>query len=80
MGFLGLNSNQVIADLFVLHGALNLSIANMAMTSLTLAGNSADSSEPILRPLPAMSPDTEILDISARCLGYDAENFPYQQA
>jgi hypothetical protein len=50
----------------------------MAMTSLTLVGHSAGSSEPILRPLPAMSLDAEILEARDPCLGYDAENFPDQ--
>jgi hypothetical protein len=51
----------------------------MAMTSLALVGNSAGSSHPILRPLPAMSHEAEILEVYDLCLGYDAGNFPYQQ-
>jgi hypothetical protein len=48
----------------------------MAMTALTLVGNPAGSSHTILRPLPAMSPDVEILDADDLDLGYDAKNSP----
>jgi hypothetical protein len=51
----------------------------MAMTALTLAGHSAGSSRPILRPLPAISHDAEILDVYDPDLGYDAENSPDKQ-
>jgi hypothetical protein len=50
-----------------------------AVTSETLVGPSADSSESILSPLPAISHDAEILDVDDRCLGYDAEHRPDQQ-
>jgi hypothetical protein len=39
-------------------------------------GKSAGSSEPFLRPLPAMSHDVEILDADDPYFGYDAENVP----
>ena len=66
---------QVMADPFVLHAALNPSTAYMAMTASTSVGHSDDSSHPILRPLPVMSPDAEILEANDPCLGYDAEIF-----
>jgi ABC-type glutathione transport system ATPase component len=37
--------------------------SNTANTSFTLVGNSADSPEPLLRPLPAMGHDAEILEV-----------------
>lgn len=37
--------------------------ANMATTSFTLVGNSADSPEPVLRPSPATGHDTEMLEV-----------------
>jgi hypothetical protein len=40
-----------------------VSVANMARTSFTPVGNSADSPEPLLRPLPAMGHDAEILEV-----------------
>ena len=52
--------------------------SNMAMTSFTSVGNSADSPEPPLRPLPATGHVAEILDICDLDLGYDAAKFPYQ--
>ncbi len=53
-------------------------LPNRVMTALTLTGHSAGSSRPILRPLPAMSPDAEILEAYDPCFGYDAENLPDQ--
>jgi hypothetical protein len=47
-------------------------------TSFTMVGNSADSPEPLLRPLPATGLDAEILDVSDPDLGYYAEKFPYK--
>jgi hypothetical protein len=48
-----------------IYGRGDLFWANMATTSCTLVGSSADSPEPILRP----SPTT----------GYDAGDFPYKR-
>jgi len=68
-----------MVDLFVLQGALNPATAHMAMTALPLVRTSADSSEPILRPLPAMTHNAKILDAYDPDLGYDAENSSDQQ-
>jgi hypothetical protein len=51
----------------------------MATTPLTPVGNSADSPALILRPSPATSHDTEILDVYEPYVDYDAEQFLYQQ-
>jgi hypothetical protein len=51
----------------------------MAMTFLTLVGNSADSPEHILRLSPATDHNAEILDVYDPYLGYDAETFPYHE-
>src|SRR5262245_57591433 len=62
------------------HGLqLTLTKSDNEPTSVTPMGNSADSPNPLLRPLPAMSHDAAILDAYNPYLGYDAENFPYQQ-
>jgi hypothetical protein len=50
--------------------------ANMAITSFTLVGHSADSPEPLLRPSLATGHEAEILDVEDQYLGYDAETFP----
>ncbi len=60
-----------MADLFVLHAALNPSTSHMTMTSWTLAGHSADASASFLWLLPAMSHHAEILEVSELYLGYD---------
>jgi hypothetical protein len=57
----------------------NTTQTNMATTSLTLVGNSADSPEPIRRPPPATGHDAEILDVYDPYVGYNDEKFPYQQ-
>jgi hypothetical protein len=54
-------------------------LPNRVTTSCTPVGHSAGSSHPILRPLPAMNPDAEILEAYHPDLGYDADNFPYKQ-
>jgi hypothetical protein len=51
----------------------------MTMTSCTPVGHSADSPEAIFRPLPAISPDAEILDAGDPDFGYDTKNVPHQQ-
>jgi hypothetical protein len=51
----------------------------MAMTSLTLVGNSADSPEAIRRPSPATGHEAEMLDAEHPYLSYDAETLPYPQ-
>jgi hypothetical protein len=53
-------------------------LANMAKTSFTYLGNSADSPAPPLRPSPATGHAAEILDVEDPYLGYDAEKFPYK--
>jgi hypothetical protein len=53
-------------------------LPNRVMTSFTLVGNSADSPELLLRPLPATGHNAEILDVSDPDLGYYAEKFPYK--
>jgi hypothetical protein len=50
----------------------------MATTSLTLGGNSVDSPQPILRPLPATGRNAEMLEVYDPDLGYDAKTFPYK--
>jgi hypothetical protein len=52
---------------------------NMATTPFTSVGSSADSPESFLGPSPATDYDAETLDVSDPDLGYDAEQFPYQQ-
>jgi hypothetical protein len=54
-------------------------VSPIVATALTSVGHTADSSEPILRALPAMSHDVEILDVYDPCFGYDVENCPDQQ-
>jgi hypothetical protein len=51
---------------------------NMATTSLTPVGNSADSPAAIQRPSPATGHEAEMLEVEDPDLGYDAENFPYK--
>jgi hypothetical protein len=50
----------------------------MAMTPFTLMGNSADSPEPIHRPLPATGHNADMLGRIRRDVGYDAEPLPDQ--
>jgi hypothetical protein len=51
---------------------------NMARTSCTSVGSSADSPAPPLRPSPATGHAAEILDGEDPYLRYDAEKFPYK--
>jgi hypothetical protein len=53
-------------------------LTNMATTSFSLVGNSADSPEPLLRPSPATGHDAEMLEVEDPNLGYDAETFPHK--
>jgi hypothetical protein len=53
-------------------------MTHMARTSFTPVGNSADSPELFLRPLPATGYAAEMLDGEDPKWGYDAEKFPYQ--
>jgi hypothetical protein len=57
----------------------SLTVDESSSDGFTSVEHSADSSHPILRPFPAMSPNTEILDAYDPDLGYDAENSPDQQ-
>jgi hypothetical protein len=54
--------------------------ANMATTSFTLVGNSADSPAPLLRSSPATSHDAEMGEVEGLDLGYDADTCPQTQA
>jgi hypothetical protein len=51
----------------------------MAVTSLTLMGNSADSLAPLLRPSPARGPDADMRDIEDSDSGNDADTCPCPQ-
>jgi len=51
----------------------------MAMASLTLMGNSADSPAPLLRPSPARDHDADMRDIEDPDSGDDTETRPYPQ-
>ena len=50
---------RTLLALEIAHGDL----LNKVTTSFTLVGNSADSPEPLLRPLPATGLDVEMLDV-----------------
>jgi hypothetical protein len=51
----------------------------MAKASFTRVGNSADSPEPLRRPLLTTGDDAKILGIYDPHLGYGAEDFPCQR-
>jgi hypothetical protein len=51
---------------------------NMANTSFTSVGHSADSPQPLLRPSPATGHHAEMLDVYDPDVGYEVETCPHR--